>query len=220
MTLRLFTVPSDVQLLPALAKTILAGGFPEPDRPPPRPEELPRWTILLPTRRAVPALEQAFLAASGGKAVLLPRIRPIGDVDEDLIGEEIIDASPAQDAIGATARHLLLIDLIAAWARDNPAEVLASEIAGSPGQAIALAHSLAEFLDAIETEEIDREALPKLMLGDFAEHRNAILGFLAIIRDKLPAILRERDLVGPAERRSQLLRLEAKRLAEEDPQWP
>ncbi|MGE3833003.1 MAG: double-strand break repair protein AddB, partial [Parvibaculaceae bacterium] len=42
----------------------------------------------------------------------------------------------------------------------------------------------------------------------------------AIIRDKLPAILRERDLVGPAERRSQLLRLEAKRLAEEDPQWP
>ena len=221
MALRIFNVPGDAQLLPGLARAILAGGFPEPDRPPPRPEDLPRWTILLPTRRAVPALEQAFLAASGGRAVLLPRIRPIGDVDEDVIGEDtVIDAAGAQEAIGATARHLLLIDLIADWARDNPMEPLAAEIVGSPGQAIALAHSLAEFLDAIETEEIDREALPNLMLGDFAEHRSAILGFLAIIREKLPAILLARGLVGPAERRSQLLRLEARRLAETDPAWP
>ena len=39
--------------------------------------------ILLPNRRAVRSLRDAFLRQAGGKSMLLPRIEPIGDVDED-----------------------------------------------------------------------------------------------------------------------------------------
>src|SRR5438477_4366551 len=49
---------------------------------------LPRVTVLLPTRRAVRSLREAFLrAAPVGKMVgtplLLPRMRPIGDLASD-----------------------------------------------------------------------------------------------------------------------------------------
>src|SRR5207237_4604151 len=52
------------------------------------PLRLPRVTILLPTRRAVRALREAFLrAASAGREagapLLLPRMRAVGDPDSD-----------------------------------------------------------------------------------------------------------------------------------------
>ncbi len=40
-------------------------------------------TILLPTRRAGRALRDAFLRRAGAQPVLLPRLRPLGDVDDD-----------------------------------------------------------------------------------------------------------------------------------------
>ena len=51
---------------------------------------LPRMTVLLPTQRAARSLREAFLrlTANGEDAVplLLPRMRPIGDLDDDEIG--------------------------------------------------------------------------------------------------------------------------------------
>ena len=88
MRLRLFTIPADVAFLPALTQAILSGNLPAVASPP-RIEDLPRWTILLPTRRAVRSLGRSFLAAAGRAAMLLPRIRPIGDVDEDLLGPDM-----------------------------------------------------------------------------------------------------------------------------------
>ena len=46
--------------------------------------ELPDITLLLPTRRATRALQEAFLAASGGRAMLLPKIMPVSEGEEDL----------------------------------------------------------------------------------------------------------------------------------------
>ncbi|MGI9170542.1 MAG: double-strand break repair protein AddB, partial [Caulobacteraceae bacterium] len=51
------------------------------------PEALAEATILVPTRRASRSLAEAFLKAAGraagAGAVLLPRIRVLGDLDED-----------------------------------------------------------------------------------------------------------------------------------------
>ena len=49
---------------------------------------LPRMTVLLPTRRAVRSLREAFLRVApdgreAGTPLLLPRMRPIGDLDSD-----------------------------------------------------------------------------------------------------------------------------------------
>src|SRR5260370_37447637 len=49
---------------------------------------LPRITVLLPTRRAVRSLREAFLRATSdgreaGRPLLLPRMRPVGDLDSE-----------------------------------------------------------------------------------------------------------------------------------------
>ncbi|HBM89365.1 MAG TPA: hypothetical protein DD437_12530, partial [Rhodobiaceae bacterium] len=78
----LFTIPPGVPFLDALARALVAdpglqGTLSD------KPEALADLTILLPTRRAVRSLTEAFLRAGDGKAILLPHIRPLGDVDEE-----------------------------------------------------------------------------------------------------------------------------------------
>lgn len=211
--LNLFTIPPDIDFLPALARAILAGGFPLPSLKAPGPADLSRWTILVPTRRAARALEETFLDLSNEPAVLLPRIRPIGDIDEDLLAPgDDADETELAPAISGLAREFLLIGLIDEWVRDNPHERLAAELRGAPAQAQSLARSLADLVNAFETEEADLDALPQLFDGELARHREAILGFLAIVRRRLPEELQCRGLLGPMQRRSALLRIEAQRL--------
>ena len=120
--MRVFTTPPDVGFLPALVNAILAGGFPAEGTPPAGPADLPLWTILVPTRRAARSLKEAFLERGGAR--LLPSIRPIGDVDEDLIEPADGFASPEEaalpPAISSIGRELLLMALIEAWATGNP----------------------------------------------------------------------------------------------------
>ncbi|MGA7268651.1 MAG: double-strand break repair protein AddB, partial [Aestuariivirga sp.] len=84
-TPRVFTIAADRPFLDVLAEAVLAG-FPLEAAGRPAPAALARWTILLPTRRAVRELESIFFAKSGGRGLLLPAIRPIGDIDEDTLG--------------------------------------------------------------------------------------------------------------------------------------
>ncbi|MFL5260770.1 MAG: double-strand break repair protein AddB [Hyphomicrobiales bacterium] len=209
--MRVFTVPPDAAFIGSLIDAILAGGFPDPAVHAPGPADLAKWTILVPTRRAARALQQAFVGRSG--ALLLPRIRPIGDVEEDLI-EPVESAlgDELPEEISTIGRELLLIRFIEEWAEVNPQERLAQEIRQSPVRALALARGLAELVDSFETEEADLANLGKVFDGDLALHRLAILGFLAIVREKLPAELAARNRIGPMERRSRLIRLEAERV--------
>jgi len=69
-------------------------------------------------------------------------------------------------------------------------------------------------------EEIGFDRIPELFGLESAGHREAILDFLALARVKLPALLHQWQLIGPMERRSRLLRLEARRLAEHPPAGP
>src|SRR5690606_34238922 len=80
--LRVFTIPPGEPFLETLASAVLAGGFPAPEAARPDPLALSEYRLLVPTRRATRALAEAFLRAGGGEALLLPEIRPIGDVDE------------------------------------------------------------------------------------------------------------------------------------------
>src|SRR5262249_8579760 len=152
-------------------------------------------------RRACRALREAFLRASTGRALLLPRLRPIGDVDED----ELIDG----DALGAGAqgggadvppaidpveRHCLLTRLVLQRA------------GGHPRLAARLAAALAQLLDALETEEIAFSALAGIVPDRFAAHWQQTLTFLSIIGEGWPKILAERGLIDPAARRVQLIR--------------
>ena len=107
-TPRIFTIPTGVPFLETLASAFLKG-FPG-DRSP-QASDVARSTILLPTRRAARRMEQIFFEAGGGKGLLLPRIRPIGDIDEEFFEDLLPDGTGAAlpEAISRTGRELMLI---------------------------------------------------------------------------------------------------------------
>lgn len=215
---RVFTIAPDRPFLKVLAEAVL-NGFPRADGKAPGTLDLARWTILLPTRRAVREMEDILFGLTGGGGVLLPRIRPIGDIDEDLLAP-----APGQDlaeaALSPPGQQLLLMDLIDDWAAKSQHLLLAKEIAAAPHQAHGLAVSLAELLDTIETEDVAAAAIADLYGIEAAHHREAILDFLAIARDAYPQRLAADGALGPMARRSAILRREAQRLETAKTQLP
>ncbi|HUE45916.1 MAG TPA: double-strand break repair protein AddB [Aestuariivirgaceae bacterium] len=209
-----YTIPPGVPFLAALARAILAGGFPASDIAPPGPLDLARWTVLLPTRRAARSLIDAFLAEGGGKARLLPRISALGDVEEeDLLfapAEAGFDAMAP--AISPLQRLFLLASLIRDWARKYPRAALAKSLVHSPVQALSLARSLAKLIDSFETEQVELETIASLIDVELANHQELVLEFLALVRVRLPEEMARLGLVSPAERRNRLMAEEAARL--------
>lgn len=212
----LFTIPPDVPFLKALARAILRGGFPLPGSPPPGPLDLPHWTIYLPTRRAARALAQAFLEEGGGTSRLLPSIRTLGDVDEEELAfaEPLPGAGLAElpPAISGFARRFLLSRLIADWASRNPQEALAASLADAPAMCLSMAKSLGLLLDSFESEEVGLARLRDLEGPEYPGHREALLGFLSILRDQYPHELERLGLLGAAARRAAAIRAEAEHL--------
>ena len=130
-------------------------------------------------------MQDAFLDASGGRALLLPRIRPIGSADDDerLIGgfsEEFAsaDALEVPPAIDAIERHLTLTSLVMAWHAARHANMAAATdtgllrtemaLAQTPAEASGLARGLARLMDQVETEGADLARLAELAPSEFA----------------------------------------------------
>jgi ATP-dependent helicase/nuclease subunit B len=69
------TVPPHVPFLDEIAARWMAGVGDDPQRS-------GDGLILLPSRRAARALTEAFLRRADGRPLLLPRIAPLGSLDE------------------------------------------------------------------------------------------------------------------------------------------
>lgn len=186
-----------------------------------KPETLADILILLPTRRAARALREAFLRQSGGKALLLPRLAPLGDVEEDglLLSEglaESIDAAipPALDGM---QRLGLLTQLILKRAQMQGAE---SWGVATAAQAAALAGELARLLDSLQIEDVEIERLADLVPDRFAQHWKLTLRFLEILSLAWPQILKDHNAIDPAARRNALLQRQAESWRERPPSHP
>jgi len=212
--LHVYTIASDAPFLDILAAEILKG-FPIGSTE----LALNQWTVLLPTRRAARELQLKFLELSGCRALLLPTFRPMGDLDEDLLEPDSTDPQ-LPSAMSPIGRQFALIGLIDDWSCKYPQLRLAQEIAASPQQAQALAISLEELIDNLETEEISLDRLPDAYNIDLAGHREAILSLLDVIHVQLPKLYNDAGLIGKNERRSRLIRLEAQRLRGTPPKGP
>jgi ATP-dependent helicase/nuclease subunit B len=169
---------------------------------------LTRVTILLPTRRAARALRDTFLRAAPvgrepGTPLLLPHMRPIGDLDSNelTLAERSADSDvlAAPPALPELRRRLLLTQLVMRWGRVRGQAPLL------PGQAAALAASLARFLDTVATEGADFARLTDLVPGDLAAHWQIVHKFLGILPSQWPHILAAEGALDPAVRRNQLL---------------
>ncbi len=198
---RLYTIAPGVPFVDALAAGMVAR-LGDDD-----PFALARATVLLPTRRAVRSLREAFARVSGGRALLLPRMMPLGDIDED---ELIVINAPDTDAafqpvIGGLRRQLLLARLVLSFGGARWSEA-------DPAQAAELAAELARLLDSLETERVEFSALESLSPDDenLARHWGDVLTFLRIITEHWPGHLKEEGAIGPAAHRDALLAARAR----------
>ncbi|TIQ00777.1 MAG: double-strand break repair protein AddB [Mesorhizobium sp.] len=224
---RVFSIPPGAPFLPTLAEALLSGRLVPGFRFDGDPLALADATIYVPTRRAARALRGVFVDRLGGRAAILPVIRPLGEFDEDEAVFEA-DASAAIELappIAAIERLLLLAPLVRAWKRRLPAHVAAlfdEEIVvpASAADAIWLARDLARLMDEIETEGTDWTRLADLVTGNLAGWWQVTLDFLSIVTENWPNLLEERNRSNPAAHRNALIRLEAARLKRNPPTGP
>lgn len=217
--LNLFSIPAGAPFLDVLAQAMLDGRF-GPVHDPADPAAMARATLYLPTRRAARAFTAILAEKLGGKPLLLPRIVPLGDVDEAetaLIGsgawteERIAPIEPLE-------RRMLLTRLVDAWGRSanrshlrlDPSEP--SLVPATLGEAYGLAGDLAALLDQMQTEGVPVERLVGLDAARFDRVWQLNASFLAILGEAWPKILDERGATDPAEFRNRMLAAERERL--------
>ena len=162
---------------------------------------LARSTIFVPSRRAALSLRAAFLEIRGDSATLLPRIEPIGDVEED--APEILgfaaDGAALPPAMDPLCRHLWLARLLQGFQMGG--------VAPTPPQTMQLADSLARLLDALCNVDSTPDRLAELLPERYSRHWQDILKLLTILIERWPAILDEQGVLDPADRRNRLIRL-------------
>lgn len=228
-----FTIAPGLPFLRTLVATLVSGRLIDGWQfDPDDPLSFADVTLLVPTRRAARALRDEILAELGGRAAILPRIQPIGDVDEDelAVGDMVaglaasdIDVPPA---IAGMERQLILTQLVAGWRKllieavVHPASGEPIAVPASPADAVHLAAELIGLMDQAATEEIDWSRLAGLVADQFAGYWQLTLKFLSIVTEIWPAMLAERGAVDPTHRRRLLIDREVERLRRTPPRGP
>lgn len=223
MTNRIYTVPPGAAFLPALARAILSGNLPTPGGQAPDPLSLPDITLSLPTRRAVRAAQDAFLAASGARALLMPRIRPISDGEDDLslltklaapatLGAEALDLP---EPVPALERTLMLMQLVQRWRDQLADQPDGTMMSNTAAQSAGLAIELASLMDEVERENVAFDKIHELVPDTYSEHWKKTVDFLKIV-----SAFKSLGLTSEVELRNALIRGEADRLAAHPPHAP
>ena len=184
---RWFSIPAHRPFLTDLATGLIAGLD---------AEALSQAVVLTPTRRSARMLAAAFADASPG-GLLLPQIRPIGDLEE---GEPPFE--PGE----------LTLDLPAAispWRRRfELAAIAADKQSGlTAGQVLEMADALGGLIDSLQIEEIEPlERIETLVEGELARHWMESGALLRDVLDAWPKRLAELGLADVNVRRVALLR--------------
>lgn len=194
-----YTIPAGAPFVDVLARGLI-------DRYGGDPLAFSRVTVLLPTRRACRSLREAFLRVSDGQAILLPVLRPLGDLGEEeglpLTGPAPLpenDDNGGGDPIPPAITDMFRLFLLARFIRAR------ADTATRLDQAVHLAAELAALLDQVQTERLDFAALAELVPEEYASHWQLTLAFLTIVTEQWPAILADLGVTDPAARRNAVL---------------
>jgi len=198
----IYTIDPHLSFADTLTRGLLGeiGYFDNKD-----PSGLADILILLPTRRACRVVRDSFLRHSEGRPLLLPRLQPIGDIDEEelflnqfhhIAGENTPSMNDIPPSISTIERQVTLVKLIEQ----------VNQFQSTAAHNFSLANALGRLLDQIYTENLDMTALPDLVdKHQFADHWGVTLTFLEIISKAWPAILSEKGYIDAADRRNRLL---------------
>ena len=193
------TIPAGAAFLEALARPLSEAYRDDP-------LGFSDLTIFLPNNRAKRALASLLGELAGEReAAILPRLRTLGDVDEEdlfLSGQPPAAALDLPPPADMTARRLLLARLLREKAKalgrsaDWPTALLASD-------------TLGRFLDGLLRDEVPFSALESFSPADMPEnaarHWRESLEFLEILGHAWPQVMAANGWMEPAERRAALL---------------
>ena len=189
---KVWTIPPGANFLKALA-TALADAKSLKDNPDALADDL----IYVPNRRSARALALALFEAAGGKPILMPDIRPLGDLesDEPPPGAEsaLADLPPAVSPAARLGRLAVLVKAFyEAQGRSIP-----------PASALAAARELARLLDqAALSGDVDWSRLTDLVANrQLAIHWEQSVRFLDIIATQWPEDLERNVEMDPYARR-------------------
>ena len=164
------------------------------------PLDLSSALVLLPTNRAVRALKEKFVELSGGKALMLPMIKSVGDIADDTF----FTYAQEEKVIDRDERRLALTALISDKAKECGLQK------PSPDIALGLADNLAGLMDSADFYEIDWDKLNDFVPLDYAEHWQKNLEFLQVIISSFPEFLKKEGKVNVAEGQISALRRKIK----------
>ncbi len=179
---------------------------------------LARLTLLLPSRRAVRTVTEAFVRLSGA-GLLLPRMAVVGDLDlDETLG-------PLLDPLGAGAEVPPAADPTRRWLR--LAELLREELGEKAPRGPALlrqAFELGRTMDRLLVEGIGPQELLEdrvlTAVGEQAEHWQASIRTFARVQVRWLAELQERGELDAPARRNLLFERAARRWRENPPAHP
>ena len=217
-TPEVYTIAPGLPFVDALAAGMLARAGHDPAK-------LARAIVLLPTRRACQALRDAFLRQRDGEPTLLPRLVPLGEVDEEelaLAGAGIVggDSDGAEAALAPAISPLRRQILLARTVLTAGAGFAPGGRATTPDQAARLAAELGRFLDQVQTERLSFAGLEDLVPDEYARHWQITLRFLTILTEHWPRILADEGTLDAADRRNRLLEAQARAWATRAPDVP
>lgn len=191
---KIYTIAPGLSFVDELAASILASCAGDD-------LALSRMRILLPTRRAVQGMRDAFLRQTGGRPLLLPQMQAVGAPDEDELSF-LADTDPAAlpPQIPPARRLLLLVPLIR---RAFGGQGLNYE------QALGMASALALFMDELYTEDLSLDDLDRLVDdANLATNWQLSTKFLReIIQEHWPRILAAYGCIDPGLYRVRLLHM-------------
>ena len=206
-------------------------------------------TVFLPTRRAARVLSDLIVTASGERTVLLPKILPLGgldEVEERLIIERGIESlnfsAELLPEIDPIHRRFALTKLVLAWAKriedslhtDPLNHLLSSKIAEgilddpsgfvvakSVRDGLQLADALGQLIDTLVIHGKTWENVHALLPLDLSdEYWRVSKDFLAIAAEAWPEFCSTNGVMDAAERRHRMILAEAERLNREQPTTP
>ena len=238
---RVLSIPPGVAFLPTFAQALLQGRVIEDLRASDDPLALASATIYVPTRRAARALAVEIARLLPGPSAILPRIVPLGQMEQIEAGLLLDDSEAFRSlesplSISDMQRRAVLARLVLEWSRQLRGAIVsvgddgalkidedeAPLVGSSMMQAWRLAADLAALIDEMIIEDIRWSALDTLVPAelDFDKYWGITLDFLKIAIGLWPEHLKSNGLVDAAARQKLLIEAEAARLERGDSTEP